>query len=108
MTKQEIIEADFIVTEGAAFTPEIMKRVEVSSYMCLVPTPEFQISHYKMREWVCTDKESAFDNWMQRDVLFANQVRQTCNANGVTCFVNDGSKSPDEVYVAVIKALGIK
>ena len=106
------VDADVVITEGAAFTPDIMKNKNCN-YMCIVPSPEFQISHYKLREWVpyvlkdCTDKALAFDNWMQRDIMFANRVKATCEVNGITCIVNDGTKSEIEMYNTVKCILGL-
>lgn len=111
--KLESIEADVIVAEGAAFTPDVMKDAGERGYICMVPTPDFQISHYKMREWIkyilkdCADKETAFDNWMQRDVLFAGQVKAECEAMGVPCIVVDGTQPVDEVYESVKQKLGL-
>lgn len=105
--KLDDIDEALIIAEGAAFTPEIMKKVKGCRYICMVPTPEFQISHYQMREWVphvlkeCTEKRLAFDNWMQRDILFANKVKTLCEADRIPCIVNDGMKSIDEVYETV-------
>ena len=62
-----------IITEGAAYVPELIKKLGVSNnrYISITPTKEFQIFHYKKREFVphvlegCADKEKAFCNWMQ-------------------------------------------
>lgn len=111
--KLNAIDEDIIITEGAAFTPEVMKSVTGCRYICMIPTPEFQISHYKMRDWVpfvlkdCTDQDRAFDNWMQRDIMFAQQVKTMCEIDGIPCILNDGTKSEDEVYGTVKRALGI-
>lgn len=67
----------------------------------------FLISHYKEREWVpyvlegCSDKRQAFDHWMERDILFARQVKAECEENGVVCLVNDGSKTKCEMFRTV-------
>ena len=67
----------------------------------------FLISHYKEREWVpyvlegCSDKRQAFDNWMERDILFARQVKAECKENGVVCLVNDGSRTKGDMYYIV-------
>ena len=112
--KLNSIEADLIITEAAAYTPEVMKSIDYSHYICMVPSPEFQIYHYKQRSWIneiladCTDKEKAFDNWMQRDILFARQVIEQCENDGIFCYVNDGSKNEDEVYDIIKKQLGLE
>lgn len=59
--KLEQMEAEFVVTEGAAYTPNIMKCRKMD-YITMIPAPDFQIAHYKEREWVpyiwegCSDK----------------------------------------------------
>lgn len=104
------IDADFIVTEGAAYTPNIMAKYREKEYITVIPTPDFQISHYKEREWVpfildgCSDKQQAFHNWMERDILFAKQVKAECAENAVPCIVNDGLKTQDELF-RIVKEL---
>ncbi len=54
--------SDFIITEGAAYTPKIIKKYGIQEYITIIPTLEFQITHYKEREYVpyvlegCSDK----------------------------------------------------
>ncbi len=98
-----------VIAEGAAFLPELMKELKVpyKRYTCITPKREFQIEHYKKREWVsyvlegCSDKEQAFLNWMERDVLFAEEVRRQCKAAGYVSLVTDGSRSVEEVVKTV-------
>lgn len=93
-----------IITEGAAFVPNLMKQCNVDQkhYVNLTPTPEFQILHYKERPWIpyvidgCSDKEKAFMNWMNRDILFAKDVRKQCALLGYKAFINDGTVSVEE------------
>lgn len=105
-----------IITEGAAFLPSLMQicNIDRKHYVNIIPTPEFQISHYKERPWVpyvlegCSDKEKAFINWMNRDVLFADEVREQCIQMGYKAFVNDGSISIDELVKKVALQFGMK
>ena len=121
--KLEQIDEEIIVTEGAGYTPEVMKKhawtytseaAPEIRYVAVIPTPEFQIEHYRQREWIqyvlagCSDKERAFDNWMQRDILFGRQVKEECDAMGVFCFVNDGSETIEELYDQVKRALKLE
>ena len=100
-----------IITEGAAFLPSLMHElgIDKSRYLCMIPTKEFQIKHYSKREWVeeylssCTDKKTAFTNWMQRDVLFALSVREQAEALEYKTLVIDGSKSVDEIFKLVAR-----
>ena len=106
-------EAELIVAEGAAFTPEVVKARSIESYVAIIPTPEFQITHYRERKWVsrvladCSDPTAAFDNWMQRDILFAVQIERECAALGIPCVINDGSLSVDRMYRRVKQLLGL-
>ncbi len=96
-----------IVTEGAAYTPEVITARETKDYISILPTPEFQISRYRERPWVqdvlagCSDKARAFDNWMERDVLFAQRVRRECAERGIPCLINDGSRTAEETLRVV-------
>lgn len=94
------ISAPRIIAEGAAFLPGLM--TDASHYIAITPSREFQISRYRARPWVphvlrdCSDKERAFSNWMERDALFAEEVRQQCAQLGYTCLLTDGSVQPEE------------
>lgn len=98
-----------IITEGAAYLPELMNRYQISKqrYMAITPSADFQISHYKKREWVpyvlegCHDKEVAFANWMNRDILFAKEVQAQCDDYGYLSFLNDGSISIEDMVARV-------
>ncbi len=97
------LDASTIVTEGAAYLPTLMQAVGAAHYLAIVPSADFQVSHYRQREWVpyvlegCSDKEKAFDNWMQRDILFALRIWEMCEGYQLPCMVTDGTKTPEEV-----------
>ena len=88
-----------IVTEGAAYVPVLMKKYGVpgNRYISITPTREFQITHFRERAFIhdvlkgCRSMERAFQNWMERDVLFAQKVRKQCGENGYVSIINDGS-----------------
>lgn len=98
-----------IITEGAAFLPELMYQNNISRnhYICMTPTEDFQNVHYRQREWVsmilngCSDKETAFKNWMKRDVLFAEHVRQQCVEYGYPSVVIDEKSNVIETIRAM-------
>ena len=98
MEKLHRLQASRIIAEGAAFLPSLM--TDAAHYIAIIPRREFQISRYSQRPWVphvlrdCTDQEAAFDNWMERDALFAEAIRKQCAKSGFTCLVTDGSRSP--------------
>lgn len=108
----DAVEAELIVAEGAAFTPEVVKTRGIDRCIALIPTPEFQITRYRERKWVsrilagCSDRAAAFDNWMRRDILFAGRIEGECAALGIPCIVNDGSLSADRMYQRVKHMLG--
>ena len=93
-----------ILAEGAAFLPLLMQEqgIPPTRYIAIIPSRDFQISRYCQRPWVphvlrdCTDPEAAFANWMERDVLFAEDIRQQCMHAGYSCLLTDGSVSPED------------
>ena len=109
------INAKGIITEGAAYLPKLMKAKDISSdqYLTITPTAEFQIEHYKQREWVpyvlegCSDKEKAFSNWMNRDILFAQEVQRQCSQERYVSIINDGSIEIDELVNLVVSHFGL-
>ena len=100
-----------IIAEGAAFLPSLVNKAGIDNkhYICIVPTREFQIRHFSERLWVndylesCSDKEKAFNNWMERDALFALSAMNQAQEIGYTTLVVDGAKSIDENYRLVIE-----
>jgi len=103
-----------IIAEGAAFLPKLMKQDNIldSRYICITPTKEFQVEHYRKREWLpyildgCSDKEKVFQNWMDRDALFAEDVRQQCKALDYKSIVTDGAVSIEEMLQMVCEHFG--
>ncbi|QHW29503.1 hypothetical protein GZH47_00735 [Paenibacillus rhizovicinus] len=112
---QAISSENKIITEGAALLPRLMKQTGIKQkhYVSITPTKKFQITHYKERPWVynalegCSDKEQAFKNWMDRDILFANEIRQQCVETGYTSFVNDGTILIDDLVKRVCLSFGL-
>lgn len=100
MEKLAGLSAPRVIAEGAAFLPCLM--TDAPHYVAISPTREFQFSRYRERPWVphvlrdCTDKERAFANWMERDALFAEEVRRQCVQLGRPHLLTDGSTSPEE------------
>lgn len=102
-----------IITEGAAYLPSLMRQQGIRRYLSITPTKDFQVTHYRQREWVpyvlegCSDKETAFRNWMERDALFALTVQQQCMDAGYVSIVNDGAVSVEDMVEMVAGALGL-
>ena len=102
-----------LLVEGAGLLPHLVKELEcpASSYLCLTPTADFQKKHYIQREWVpyvlegTTNPEQAFENWMQRDILFAQMVRKEAMKLGYSSLVTDGSQSENQNAEEVARLL---
>lgn len=105
-----------IIAEGAAFLPELVKEMTVDnhSYICIIPTKDFQYHHYKLRPWVpdilaeCTNKEQAFENWMERDALFAVTVKEKAEQLGYKSITTDGTIGIDNIYEQVVDWFNLK
>lgn len=104
-----------VITEGAAYVPKLMKRLGIPHrrYIAVTPAKEFQISHYKKREFVpyvlegCSDREKAFSNWMDRDILFAEEVQKQCGEEKYASIFNDGSIKIEELVNRVAIHFGL-
>ena len=87
------------MVEGAALLPELLaaRRVPPEEAVWIVPSEEFQRSHYRRREWAwpllagLDDPEAAFDRWMRRDIRFAERVAEQAHDRGYRVIVTDGS-----------------
>jgi hypothetical protein len=49
----------------------------------------------------CTDKKQAFENWMERDALFAVSVKEKADKLGYRTLITDGTIGVDCVYSQV-------
>ena len=94
------LSASRVIAEGAAFLPCLMRYA--AHYLAITPSREFQVSRYRERPWVphvlreCSDQELAFANWMERDALFAEEIRRQCAELGMPHLLTDGSVSPED------------
>jgi 2-phosphoglycerate kinase len=90
---------DTPVVEGAALLPELLaaRQVPPQEAVWIVPSEEFQRSHYRRRQWAwpllagLNDPEAAFDRWMRRDIRFAELVAEQAHDHGYRVIVTDGS-----------------
>ena len=102
-----------LLVEGAGLLPHLVKKLEcpASSYLCLTPTADFQKKHYIQREWVpyvlegTTNPKQAFENWMQRDILFAQMVLKEAVLLGYPSLITDGSQSENQTAEEVARLL---
>ena len=101
-----------VLAEGAGFMPRFVKGIHVdkSRYICMVPTKKFQVTAYAKRTWVsgylsvCKDPNKAFENWMERDAVFAKTVRREAEDLGYPILMVDGASSIEENLAAVERA----
>lgn len=102
-----------LLVEGAGLLPHLVKDIDGAaiSYLCLTPTPDFQKKHYRQREWVpyvlegTSNPEQAFENWMQRDILFAQMVEKEARELGYPSLVTDGSQSEKQTAKEIARLL---
>ena len=99
MQRLNALESPAVIAEGACFLPQLMHAAGIAPqrYIAITPSRDFQISRYRERPWVpyvlrdCSDPDAAFANWMARDALFAEEIRQQCVQQGYASILTDGS-----------------
>lgn len=104
-----------LLLEGAAFLPKLVQRLGVrrEHVLFMVPTAEFQVSHYRRRPWIqtilqqCDDPVEAFDNWMLRDQLFGQEILRQARACGYPTMIVDGTLPADAVWARVAKSFAL-
>lgn len=100
-----------ILVEGTAILPEIIESINIKKnrVVFIVPSADFQLEHYKKREFIpyvlegCRNKERAFENWMQRDIKFAEEVARQAKLNKKNFIVTDGNNSLKDNFKMVEK-----
>jgi 2-phosphoglycerate kinase len=98
-----------LLVEGTALLPAQVANVlfNGSRAIWLVPTADFQRAHYSRREWIqsilahCSMPEVAFDNWMERDIRFAQRIAAQTRAAHLELFRVDGSRTIEQNAQAV-------
>lgn len=105
-----------IIAEGAVFLPSLVEEFGINKnhYICMIPTENFQLVGYSKRLWISdylsktSDKETAYRNWMKRDILYAKDVAAVASYLGLKVFVADGTKSIDGTVALIEEEFGIK
>jgi hypothetical protein len=93
-----------LLVEGTALLPGGLNDVlpNLNQTIWVVPTPDFQLKHYAERDWVsgiirqCDDPESAFRNWMERDIQFARWIKAEAETFGARVLIVDGQQTVEE------------
>jgi|SRR5579859_1337815 len=102
-----------VLVEGTALLPECVIPLLGQRHQAtwMVPTEEFQRTHYRHRAWAkeivkeCSDPEQAFENWMQRDRRFSASIERDALQRGMSVLVVDGTRSLDETVTLVEQSL---
>jgi 2-phosphoglycerate kinase len=105
-----------LLIEGTALLPKEVTNVQTNcnQSVWIIPTAEFQTEHYAKREWAhqiveqCDDAQSAFQNWMQRDIQFAKWVRAEAETLGCRVIIVDGKQSIEDNAVEIAGLFGLK
>ena len=98
-----------LLIEGTALLPRQVVGLlpRRSNAIWIVPTAEFQKECYSRRDWAqaiirqCSEPETAFENWMERDVRFARWVIEEVQALGLELLQVDGKRTIEENAMAV-------
>jgi 2-phosphoglycerate kinase len=108
----QIPDASQILVEGTALLPDRVSSLQVTHHRAiwLVPTEEFQRTHYPSRgNWVhdileqCHDPDQALQKWMDRDVAFAKWVVDRTQALGYRVLEIDGTRGIEEYATLVAR-----
>lgn len=93
-----------ILVEGCALLPELVAALAPPAQaLWFVPAPAFQRHHYGQRAFIqhilaqCSDPQTAWANWMDRDEQFGRAVAEAATARGYTVEWVDGRCSLDEL-----------
>lgn len=105
----DLVDTRPVIVEGAALLPDLIGRLGVHRRRAIwiVPTPEFQRTHYSQRAWRhdvladCTDREQAWQNWMERDAGFARVAARQARDWNYRVFIVDGGDSIEDNTRAV-------
>lgn len=116
MQRLNMVESAAVVAEGACFLPQLMHDLGIPprQYIAITPSRDFQVSRYRERPWVphilrdCTDPDAAFANWMARDALCAEEVRQQCTRLGYASLLTDGSVGEADRLAQAARHFGLE
>jgi len=98
-----------VLVEGTSLLPAQVAGVlsRQSSAIWLIPTADFQRSHYSKRDWLrgilaqCSKPDEAFDNWMERDSRFAQWLETEASACHFALLRVDGTRTIEQNAEAV-------
>ena len=85
------------LVEGNPLRPELVLPLLVEKHhaIWLIAGDRDMRHYYSQREWArhiveeTCDPEKAFDNWMNREIAFANMIRKSCEDHQMTFLLSD-------------------
>ena len=103
-----------LMIEGAGLLPQLVSSLALElAYLCITPSADFQIEQYAKREWVpyvlqdSSNPQLAFDNWMKRDILFAQRCRTEAEKFSYPHLLTDCSRTIEEMAEQAADILGL-
>lgn len=104
-----------ILVEGAALLPVNVSPLlfAKNNGIWITPTAAFQVEQYSKRSWIqhileeCQDPDQSFENWMNRDIKFAQIINQDAQNRGLKTVVVDGGSTLEENAAIVEEHFGI-
>ncbi len=90
-----------LLVEGCTLLPNCLAHLDISPGQAyyLVPTEQFFRTQYAKRLWAkdrlkeTSNPALAYENWMKRDITFAQNVAATAQSHGFLCQWIDGQAS---------------
>ncbi|WP_235847625.1 hypothetical protein [Paenibacillus tuaregi] len=99
-----IVSSKPLLIEGAAILPDVVFPLlsNLNHGIWIIPTADFQIEQYSKREWIhsileeCQDPNQSFENWMNRDIQFAEYINKDAHSKGLKLIKVDGRASIED------------
>lgn len=93
-----------LLVEGTALLPQEVFKIlsKRNNAIWMIPTADFQREKYSQRKWIyeilkqCDNKETAFQNWMERDTTFANFVIKEAERFDLEWLLVDGNRTIEQ------------
>jgi 2-phosphoglycerate kinase len=104
-----------LLVEGSALLPKQVTSVLAprNHAIWMIPSGDFQREHYAKREWTrriiekCDNPQAAFQNWMERDVRFAQWLSAEVSALELGLLRVDGERTLEENAMIVAGHFGL-
>jgi 2-phosphoglycerate kinase len=105
-----------VLVEGTALLPRQVTPLlaQPNQAIWVVPEAEFQRRFYAGRSWMhtilaeCSAPDTAFQNWMERDIRFARWILGETAALGLKAIIVDGSTTIEQNAETVAAHFGLR